>query len=124
MKTNGLPGLYEPSLSNNFSGLLVTDGFADPEIIRVRARQLCDLYGGLNESSLKKVPPPSHVVINLGGSEWYEYACQGLNNIHVKPSQPIEKNGTDISEIKKKCKDIGFVEYSEKYNNCVSTLSN
>lgn len=100
-------------------GELLVELNSDPEYPKPTMREICRLYGGLDESSLYKV---NGSWMEIGYTRW-SYACNGF-----KPDtqQQVVQSSTKIVGIdtaKTTCKELGFNVGTEKFGKCVLQLS-
>jgi hypothetical protein len=98
--TNNTAGVYRPSIENQYVGRLAAEEFASYDEIKRSAGIECRNYGGLESNSLKELPLPDFVIINLGRSHWYEYKCKGLVQAKNARSEEEKNRQIQISENK------------------------
>jgi len=116
---------YPPSPSNGYIGLIATD-FVKPATSDMAA--ICQPFGGLDYSSIRDEPIPNW---KLAGVHYKSYRCNGpvtpkstMQNIATPPTQNTQANNIlSIGEAKDKCTDLGFIQGTELFGNCVLKLS-
>lgn len=98
-------------------GELLVELNSDPEYPKPKMREICKLYGGLDESSLYKVDGGW---MEIGYTRW-SYACNGFKASAQNNAPQSSKK--DIDSAKAACKDLGFKLGTEGFGKCVLQLS-
>jgi hypothetical protein len=134
--TNTLIYDDSPNAGNGFRGYLqVTAGFGESRSDMVRkAARVCERWGGLRLDSLRKISTedmPGIVRFNdTFGVDFYEYYCNGFSRdspsdaqIDNVPSRDeLMRNEGSISEAKRKCVEIGFIDGTPEFSDCALKL--
>lgn len=99
-------------------GELLVELNSDPEYPKPTMREICKLYGGLDESSIYKV---NGGWLDIGYTRW-SYACNGVKSNSQQGASPQSPKIT-IDSAKSSCKDLGFKTGTEGFGKCVLQLS-
>jgi hypothetical protein len=125
-----------PNPGNGYRGYLqVILGFGESRSDMVRkAARACEGWGGLRLDSLRKISTEDMTGIvrfnDTFGMDFYEYYCNGFNRdapsdaqIDNVPSQDeLMRNEGSISEAKRKCVEIGFIDGTPEFSDCALKL--
>lgn len=119
---HGMYGTYDPSLSNNYSGLIAYEPGAD---ITSFMQSKCAAYGGLDFSSVRDGTAPKMLGNNLGFVK--QYRCYGPQTKSNSPATFQQQNYSQpsitLDAAKKKCAELGLKPGTEPFGNCVLKLS-
>lgn len=122
--------ITEPTLANQFTGLLTDTSTAPPGALERRAAEICNPRGGLKSS------PQFAFRNNIWGWNVYRYQCYGhitansrdipqalVQSPPQKQIQPERRVGLELEEAKSKCLDLGFTKNTEGFGKCVLRLT-
>ena len=124
-----MSGAVSPKPSNGYRGELFAESFILTPEIASTASEVCARFGGLVPGSLKRIKVDGMRAINEPIGDYYEYKCghgverkrkpnyQSTAPQQPPPSQAPARN-VSVDEVKRKCKELGFVEGTPEFADC------
>lgn len=129
VRTRHVGGTYEPSLANNYVGLLSIEISEDVDDVLPHMARVCARYGGYKLGSAARSPSPVGL---LGwGNTYWKYQCNGLAGSDASkpkftgtasraqiPKETAPTRTISIEEAKRKCSELGFKEGTDLFAEC------